>query len=229
MANVFIRTVILYILIVALMRLTGKRQIGQLELTELVTAFMISELASYPISNNAVPLVYGILPAVTLVCLEVFLSYFAVKSRTFRKLVAGNALMLVRKGMIDKAVLKKARITVEELISAMRMAGISALGDVEYAFLEQNGTISVLPKAAKSPPTAADLAVQVDETGIEHAVIIDGLIDEKELACLGVTHTWLTKVLAQKGIKSEKDVFYMGIDDKKNVFLVKQKPEGGQS
>lgn len=225
MANVFIRTVILYILIVALMRLTGKREIGQLELTELVTAFMISELASYPISNNSIPLLYGVIPAVTLVCLEVFLSFISVKSRSFRKLIAGNALMLVRKGNIDQAQMNQARITIEELVSAMRTAGISCVSNIEYAFLEPNGTISVLPKAAEAPPTAKDLGVCPPNTGIEHSLIVDGTLDRKELASLGLEERWVEKQLRQNGCSTLSQVFYMGVNDLKEVFVVRKAPK----
>ena len=163
MINVFLRTVIMYIIIVALMRLTGKRQIGQLELTELVTAFMVSELAANPISDNSVPLLYGIIPAMTLVSLEVFLSYISLKSKTFRRMVAGNALALINKGNIDIKQMNNARITVEELLSAMRSAGISCMSNIEYAFLEPNGTISVIPKASENPPSSMDMGISVSE------------------------------------------------------------------
>ena len=222
MANVFIRTVLLYVLIVALMRLTGKRQIGQLELTELVTAFMISELASYPISNNSIPLFYGVIPAVTLVCLEVFLSYISIKSRAFRKAVTGNALALIKNGTLDQAQMKRARITLEELISAMRMAGISHLSDVGYAFLESNGMISVLPKAANAPPTASDLNRNVPENGMEHILIADGKIDEKELRFLGLEKRFLERKLRENGYTSPEDVFFMGLDDAKNLYLIRK-------
>ncbi len=224
MANVFIRTVILYLLIVALMRLTGKRQIGQLELTELVTAFMISELASYPISNNSIPLFYGVIPAVTLVCLEVFLSYISIKSRSFRKVIAGSALALVKNGKPDQAQMNRARITLEELISAMRMAGISHLSDVGYAFLEPSGTISVLPKAAQAPPTASDMNLAVSENGMEHALIIDGKADENELKCLGLEKRWLERKLKENGYQTPEDVFFMGLDDSKNLYFVPKEP-----
>ena len=227
MANVFIRTVILYILIVCLMRLTGKREIGQLELTELVTAFMISELASYPISDNSTPLLYGVIPAVTLVCLEIFLSYFSIKSRIFRGLIAGNAIPLVRKGKIDQEQMNKTRITLEELVSAMRTSGIAALSDVEYAFLEPNGTISVLPKTSEVPPTASDLNVNVPETGIEHAVIIDGNVNQKELKALGLEKRWIENTLKENGYSQPSEVFYMGINDLKEVFLVRREKKKG--
>ncbi len=220
MLNIFLRTIILYLLIVILMRLTGKRQIGQLELTELVTAFMISELAASPISDNSIPLLYGVIPAVTLVCLEVFLSYISLKSRTFRKMVAGKALPLVNKGKIDKDQMNKARITLEELLSAMRCNGLSNMSDIEYAFLEPNGTISVIAKSQKSPPSADDLKVKVRESGIEHSIIVDGNVSNEELQNMGKDKNWLLKILKQNGFSSKNDVFYMGINELEEIYII---------
>ena len=220
MLNVFLRTIILYLLIVILMRLTGKRQIGQLELTELVTAIMISELAASPISDNSIPLLYGVIPAITLVCLEVFLSYLSLKSRTFRKMVAGKALPLVNKGKIDKTQMNKARITLEELLSAMRCNGVSNVADIDYAFLEPNGTISIITKAQKSPPSADDLKVKVTETGIEHSIIVDGNVSKEELQNMGKDKNWLKKTLKENGFTSKNQVFYMGINELEEIYII---------
>ncbi len=220
MINVIVRTFILYFLVVALMRLTGKRQIGQLELTELVTAFMISELAANPISNNSIPLLYGVLPAIILVALEVFLSYLSLKSRRFRKLIAGSALPLVKKGKIEKGQMNKSRITVEELVSAMRSAGVSCMGNVEYAFLESNGTISVIPKASESPPTAKDMKIEVCEPGIEHSVIIDGNINKAEMRELGIDEKWIDNKIRENGYGSVSEIFYMGVNELKEIYII---------
>lgn len=225
MVNVFIRTVILYAVIVVLLRLTGKRQIGQLEITELVTAFMISELASSPITDNSIPLLYGVIPAVTLVCLEVFLSYAAMKSRKFRRLVTGRALPLVYKGKIDKEQMNKARITVEELLSAMRCNSISCMSDVEYAFLEPNGTISIIPKASESPPSSKDLKVKISEKGIEHSIIVDSDISKEELKNLGKNIEWLEKKLRENGFKNVSEVFYMGVNELDEIYIIGKEKE----
>lgn len=222
MVNVLLRTILLYILIVSLMRLTGKRQIGQLELTELVTAFMISELASYPISNNSTPLLYGVIPAVTLVCLEVFFSYASMKYRPFRRALTGNAVPLVRNGKIDQVQMEKARITLEELVSASRMAGVACLADVSYAFLEPSGTISVLPKSEATAPTARDLGRNVNESGTGHPLILDGEVDDRMLAALGLGRQWLLHTLKENGYSRAEEVFYMEINDQKEVFLVRK-------
>ena len=216
----FVRTVLLYFITVLIMRLTGKRQIGQLELTELVTAFMVSELASMPISNNAIPLLYGVVPALTIVCLETFLSYASVKSHFLRKLLEGSELALIRKGKIDVKLMNRARITVDELKSAMRLAGITSLGSVEYAFLESNGNISVIPKSSEAPATAGDLGINIPEKGVEHSLIIDGEVLEKELRGCGYTNEKLTERIKSEGYASAKEVFYFGADDLGNVFII---------
>ncbi len=222
MVNVLLRTILLYILIVFLMRLTGKRQIGQLELTELVTAFMISELAAYPISNNATPLLYGVIPAVTLVCLEVFFSYASMKFRPFRRALTGNAVPLVRNGRLDQVQMSKARITLEELVSASRMAGISCLADVSYAFLEPSGTISVLPKSEAVSPSAKALGQSVNESGAGHSLILDGEVDDRTLKTLGLGRQWLLHTLRSNGFSRAEEIFYMEINDQKELFFVRK-------
>lgn len=225
MVNVFLRTIILYILIVTLMRLTGKRQIGQLEITELVTAFMISELAASPISDNTIPLLYGVIPAVTLVCLEVFLSYISIKSRTFRRLVAGNALALIKNGQLDEKQMKKARITVEELVSAMRMSGVGSLKCVEYAFLEPGGNISIIVKETESPPSAEVLGIKIKNAGIEHPVIVDGRVNFKTLEMLGFNESWLRETIKSEGYSNKKDIFYLGVNDLGEIYTVGKEKE----
>lgn len=222
MANVFLRTVILYVFVLVIMRITGKRQIGQLELTEFVTAFMISEYATQPVSNSAIPLLYGVIPCVALVSLEVFFSFINIKSRFFKRFTTGNALALIRKGKIDRNQMENARISFDELTSAMRLSGLSSLSDVEYAFLEPNGTISIIPKARSAPPSANDLNTAVSECGVEHSVITDGKLNAKELPAACEDKEEIYGILSENGFESEKDVLYMGIDDAKNVYIVKK-------
>ena len=220
MANIFLRTVILYIFIFVIMRITGKRQIGQLELSEFITAFMVSEFATYPVSNSATPLLYGVIPSITIVSLEVLFSFITIKSRFFKKIAAGDALALIKKGKIDKKQMSDARISFDELTSAMRLSGVSCLANVEYAFLEPNGSISIIPKANNTPPSAKDLDRTVCENGIEHSVIIDGKLNESELSSLGFDKSKIYGILSQNGFSSEKDVLYMGIDDMRNVCII---------
>lgn len=221
MANVFIRTIILYLLIVLLMRLTGKREVGQLELTELVTAFMISELASIPITDNNIPLLYGVIPTITLVCLEVMLSFLCIKSRIMKKIFSGNPSMIIRNGVIDTKAMNDARFSLPELMSALRVAGYYSLSEVNYAILEPNGTLSVVPYAGERPPSGNELSLCVPDKGMEHILITDGQVNSKELTKLGLNNSWLYSQLSKNGCKSEKDVFFFGVNDSKEVNIIR--------
>lgn len=221
MANVFIRTIILYLLIVLLMRLTGKREVGQLELTELVTAFMISELASIPITDNNIPLLYGVIPTITLVCLEVMLSFLCIKSRIMKKIFSGNPSMIIRNGVIDTKAMNDARFSLPELMSALRVAGYYSLSEVNYAILEPNGTLSVVPYAGERPPSGNELSLSVPDKGMEHILITDGQVNSKELTKLGLNNSWLYSQLSKNGCKSEKDVFFFGVNDSKEVNIIR--------
>lgn len=221
MANIFLRTVILYVLLVLLLRLSGKREVGQLELTELVTTFMISELASTPITNNNIPLLYGIIPAVVLVCLEVFLSFAGVKSALFAKLVSGTPAILIRKGKISKKEMYNSRISMCELMSSLRVMGISQISDVEYAILEPSGKLSVIQKAKDLPPSREEMNVPAVEKGIEHILISDGKVMKHNLAECGLDDTWLRKTLKKHGLSAEKEVFFMGINDAQTVTVIR--------
>ena len=222
MANVFLRTVILYILIVLLMRITGKREVGQLELTELVTAFMISELASIPITDNNIPLLYGIIPSITLVCLEVFLSFMCMKSRKVRHIFSGTPAVLVEKGKLVQKELENARLTLEELMSSLRVLGYSDLSSVNYAILEPSGNLSVIPKSSERPPTVNELSMQVKEKGVEHIIISDGVVTVNELNKFGFDEKWLSSQLKKHGCTEPEQVFFMGVDDANSVNLIKK-------
>ncbi len=223
MANILCRTIILYLIIVLLMRLSGKREIGQMELTELVTAFMVSELASIPISDNDIPLLYGIIPTVTLICLEVFLSYLCTKSKKARIIFSGYPEILVDKGSLNQKALSDARLTVEELLSSLRVLGYGNLSDVYYAILEPSGNISVIPKCTQRPPTTEELNIKADETGVQHVIISDGKINMASLHRTGLDVMWVDSQLKKQGIKSRADVFFFGVDDSKKVMLIPKK------
>lgn len=220
MANIFIRTIILYILLFALLRLSGKREVGQLELTELVVTFMISELASIPITNNNIPLLYGIIPAITLICLEIFVSFASVKSKTLSRLLSGTPSVLVDKGKLNQREMFASRLTVSELMSALRVMGVSSLSDVQYAILEPSGDLSVITKSQSSPPSAKDMNIKVKESGIQHTLISDGVVSKKQLKDCSKQEKWLTDYLKKQGINSPKDVFFMGLDDDGEITLI---------
>ncbi len=222
MANIFIRTIILYLLLVLFLRLSGKREVGQLELTELVTTFMISELASIPITNNNIPLLYGIIPAATLICLEVFLSFAGLKSAAFSKLMSGTPAILISKGELSRKELFNSRLTLSELMSSLRVLGVSQISDIEYAILEPSGKLSVIQKANQLPPSREDMKVNTVEKGIEHIIVSDGKVMKHNLAECALDEEWLEKTLKSKGYSCPKEVFFMGINDAGQITLIKK-------
>lgn len=225
MINLFIRTCAVYAAVILLMRFTGKRQIGQLELTELVTAFMIGEFATDPVTDGDEPLIFALLPIALLVSLEIFFSYALMKSPSLRRFFLGSALVLVNKGKPDMKVMKSARITFDELMSAVRLAGVGSLADVKYAILEQNGSISVLVKPANSPPDAATLGIGVPDAGLGHMLMADGRADAEAMRLWGFDESALAAILRENGITDEKDVAYLEADDVGRVVVFKKEED----
>lgn len=202
MLTLFIRTLIVYIFLVIAMRMGGKRQIGELQISELVTALLLSEIAALPIGHEEIPITFAIVPILTVICVEIICAFIVTKSQPLKKLFDGTPSVLIRKGKLDKAELGKARMGLEELLSEARLKGISDISDLEYAILEQNGKLSVFEKAKKGEK----------ETGIAHAVIVDGNISEHGLECVSMTKSDLDERIKNKKTELKK-VFLYTVND----------------
>ncbi len=228
MITIFIRTIIIYVLLLAVIRLMGKRQIGELEVSELVTTLLLSELASQPISDSNIPLVNAVVPILILMTAEVILSYILTKSKTAKKLLNGTPSILVNKGILDQKELNKSRISVEELMGELRLKDISDLSAVNYAILEQNGQISVIPKTGEKNASIADLKLQVPEKGIAHALVVDGEISDYNLKILGKNREYISKLMKKNNISDIKDIFLLTIDDMETINIIRKdkKQEG---
>ncbi len=212
MVTMFLRTVISYIILIIAMRLTGKRQIGELQITELVVTFMLSDLAVTPINNKDYPLVGSILPITVLLCLEVIFSFIQTKSPLLRKIFCGGPTILIFKGNLRAEELAKCRIDMEEFLGELRQKDIFDISDVEYAILEENGKLSVLPKASISPITPCDLNITVTERGTAHPIIIDGKINYTALSLASRTESWVNSVLKKEKLALD-DIFLFSIND----------------
>lgn len=221
MYTLLFRTVITYILLVGAMRLMGKRQLGELELPEFIVTMILSELAAIPISDNTVPLVFSVLPITLLIALEMLVAYISIKSRKIKKLVGGAPSILINKGKICRNEMEKVRISLDELLSQLRIKNISDISDVEYAILEENGQISVIPKNSARNVTLADLNITSDEKGISHTIIADGEISNFNLSLSGHNKKWLTKELKKHKCRLS-DVFLLTLDDAGNVNVIKK-------
>ena len=221
MATCLIRTVIIYILLVLAIRTTGKRQIGELEISELVSTFLISEIASAPIGNQEIPLSFAILPILTIISLEVIVSFLSIRSTLMKKIFLGSPIILIRRGKLQQKELSKARMSVEELLSELRQNGVTAIEEADYAILENNGKLSVTPHAKDKPVTANDLKLQIRESGIAHAVIIDGAIKKEALEGAGYDRTWLEKAVQKSGLPL-KEIFLLTVDDLGKIHVIRK-------
>ncbi len=221
MSTIFVRTIVTYVILILAIRIMGKRQVGQLEVSELVTTFLLSELASFPITDDGIPLLFSIIPILTLVALEVIGAYAVTKSNRLKKIFIGHPTMIICKGKLDQRELERNRISIEELFSQLRMKSIVSLDDVEYAILEQNGQLSVITRSMVQPISAEDIGLDVSEKGIAHALVIDGSINEQNLIISGKTEEWVRKRLKCSGCIVE-DVFIFTVDDLGNEKLIKR-------
>lgn len=220
MINVLIKTAFMYVAVMISMRTMGKRQIGQLELSELVTITMLSELATVCITDDRVSILHCLSSIALITLIEIGVSYASVKSRRLGRIIDGTPSALIFKGELKRDELKKSRITLGELVSAMRNRGIYKLSDVNYAFLEPNGVISFVPKKGSQQPDISDMGMKVCEDGVEHVIIMDGDESPGALEAVGKNKAWLDATLKKNGIKKISDVFYLGCDDAGNVTFV---------
>ncbi len=221
MTTLLIRTVLIYIFLISVMRLMGKRQLGELEVSELVSTILLSDIASLPITDQSIPLIYAILPIITITAFEVTMSLLLTKLRFFKNILSARPSVLIRKGRIDQKEMLKNRISIDELFSELRQQGVSDISEVEYAIIEQNGKMTVLPKRLHSQPTFEDLGLSPKERGICHILISDGRIDRHGLKSTNKTEVWLTKTL-RKHDTTLGEVFLMTLDDSGKSNIIKR-------
>lgn len=225
MAICILRTLILYLLIIVAVRLMGKKQVGELEPTELVLAMIVSDLAAVPMQDFGIPLLYGVLPICVLSALTMLLSVIMLKSVRFRELVCGRPSVIVEKGHLLEKEMERNRFTTDELMEELRMQGITDLSSVKYAILENSGQVSIILYEKDSPATPAQLGCSVDETGLPKIVISDGRLIKKALQSIGRDGMWLTQTLRKNGIKSVSEVFLLTADENGRVYCQKKQKE----
>lgn len=219
MSVILIRTLIIYLSLLLIMRFMGKRQLGELEISELVTALLLSETASLPITNPDIPLSHAFIPIVVITSLEVLLSGLLMKLPLLKKILTVRPAILVRNGQPDRATMKDMRISNEELLSQLRQKDVTDLKDLAYAILEPNGQISVTLKATARPATTEELGVHATEVGITHLVINDGQINRRNLSLAGKSDAWLDSLLRQKKIQAS-EIFMLTVDDAGGVHII---------
>ena len=225
MAIVFIRTLIIYFALVLIMRLLGKRQLGEMELSEFVVAALIADLASHPLQDIGIPMINGLVPIVTLFCCEVLISGLAMKNIRLRALLFGKPSMLVEKGKIKQREMKRNRFTTDELMEELRNQGCLDISAVEYAVLETDGRLSVIPYPSESPVKPSQLKIEAEDRGYPVVVISNGHVIESNLRLVGRDRNWLKKRLAALGVKDAEQVFLMTVNSAGQVYFAPKEPE----
>ena len=221
MTTAFFRTVILYFILMVGLRLMGKRQIGELEPSELVLTLIISDLAAVPMQDFGIPLVNGLFPIITLLCLSMLLSFFSLKSIRFRGLVCGHPTVIVREGKVLQQNMARNRFTVDELFEQLRCQGYSDLSAVKYAILETSGQVSILAYTKDSPVTPQTLNYDVqDDVPLPVLLINDGHVLSHNLEGSGYDQNWLDKQLKSRRLTSPRQVFLMTVDEAGAVVCV---------
>lgn len=218
------RTLILYGVVIVAMRIMGKRQLGELQPSELVVAIMISDLASVPMQAIEIPLLSGIVPVLTLIVAEVMMSYLSLKSKKIRKFLSGEVSIVIYNGEIREDELKKLRFNINDLLEELRLNGCHDISDVDVAVLETSGKLSVIPKDKARSVTVEDLKLQnVRHDGLPCVIISDGTLNSSELMRSCKDEKWLDDELKKRGIEKIKDVFVASLDAEGELFVQKRR------
>ncbi|SKA85323.1 Uncharacterized membrane protein YcaP, DUF421 family [Caloramator quimbayensis] len=220
---VFVRTIILYIFVVFVMRVMGKRQIGELQPFELVIAIMLSELAAVPMQDTGIPLRNGLIPIFTLMLLEITISIISLKFEGIRKIVCGKPSILIKNGKVLEDEMRKQRFNINDLMEELRISGYFNISDIEYAILETNGKLSIIPKIKQSPVTKEDMNINKAELKLPISIILDGVLNMKNLYASGYNIDWLNKKLKENKIDKIEDVFIAIFDTKGELFIQRRK------
>ena len=213
----YIRSIVLYIIVLVVTRLMGKREIGQLQPFEFVISIMLADLATIPMSEVGVPIFDGIIPIFSLLIMHLIITVLNLKSMNFRRIVCGKPAMLVEKGTVNEQVLEKERLDLSELLEKLREKNVFNLSDADYVILETNGEISVILKNNKKVPTVEDLNISPEYTGMTFTLILDGKVMKENLQLLGKNKKWLNKELRK--FKAEpKEVLIATINESGEFF-----------
>lgn len=224
MVTIF-RVFILYIFVIVAMRIMGKRQVGELQPYELVTAIMLSELAALPMQDAGIPLLYGIVPIIVLIILEILSSYLTLRFQPFRKILCGVPSIIIKDGQVIEKELQRQRFNLDDLMEELRLLGYIDLSDIQYAIMETGGKLSVIPTFKKTSVTKDDLKIKGNDPTLPISIILDGKVNYENLNISGHDENWLINNLRKRNINNFKDVFIALIDSNENLYIQKRGEE----
>ena len=218
MAIIFVRTVILYFAILISMRIMGKRQLGEMEISEFIVAALIADLAATPLQDIGIPLLNGLVPIIIMFCFEIIIAGLNMRSIKLRKLTYGRPEIIIRNGRIIREAMRKNRFTLDELMQELRAQGLTDTTQVEYAVLETNGQLSIILKSGDQPATASQMGVDGDDVSYAHIIINEGRILDNNLKLLGRDRRWLSNELKRQNFRSADEVYILTLSESGRVF-----------
>jgi len=216
---VFFRAVLLYFIIIFSVRLMGKRQIGELQPSELVVTILMSNIATLPVEDISIPMIMGVVPIFTLVSMDVIVSHLSMKFRGLRRVVSGSPQIVISDGKIDQKVMKDLRFTADDLMESLRSVQIFDINEVQLAIVETTGKISVCQKKQFQPVSCNDLNIPAKEENPPVVVINDGEYSPAAVRFLGFDMQWLEKILKKEG-KSRENIFIMTADSSGKYTII---------
>lgn len=219
MLIIIIRTIILYLVILFVIRVMGKAELSKMDPFEIVVLFMMAELAAIPIESLDIPLLNGVAAIITLLFLGVALSYLSMKSQKISNLINGSPSILIDRGNINEKELKSQRITLDDLMEQLRLKNFPSVADIEYAVLEANGDLSVIPKPEKAPLTPEDMGIPASSKIMPMILISDGTLYKRNLKILGKEESYLKKELLKAKITDYSQVFLCFFDEKRQLHV----------
>ncbi len=223
MFTIVLRAIIIYLVVLFLYRLMGKRQLGQMQPFELVLTLIIADLATIPMAEISVPVLHGVIPLLTLVVLHFILTFFSKVSNKFASFLSGKPVIVINPDGIDYKALKDLNISVDDVFEAIRGCGYFSIEQIQYAIMETNGKISILPKSQFAPATIGDLNLQVEKSAIPINIINEGKLIKNNLEVAKIDESKIAEILQKANIKKMQDVLVMTIDKNGAVFIQKFK------
>lgn len=224
MAVTLVRATVLYAVVIFLIRVMGKRQIGELQPAEFVVTMLVSEIASIPMQDNTIPILNSISALFVLVAYEVITSVVSLKSYKFRAFMQGHPIIVIRDGVIDIKALKKMRMSVNDLMGALRQKDVFEISQVSYAIFETNGQISVLLKPENMNATAGDLNLRPQDEGMPFAVICDGTVIEDAVEQSGIERSKIKSAVSSAGMEIS-EVLIMTVTPHGKTYIVRKGDE----
>ena len=215
----YIRTVVLYLVLIGVIRLMGKRQVGQMEPSEFVVTMLVANLAAIPMQDEGVPLYSGVVPILTVLGVELLLSALSVISVKFRRLLCGKPVILIENGKILQENLRKTRVTLDELTGHLREKDVLDIGSVQYAILETSGNLSVFPYPKYRPASAADAGIQAKKQYLPVTIVGDGYLYREKLAAAGKDEAWVEKTLKSQNTTLEQ-TWLLTVDGKGQIYYL---------